>query len=73
LSQDIPPSDLVDQGDEEIWNTVGGATERSCSPAPTTEVTVPEAAQQATGANDSQASVEERRPEPSSTAGAEES
>jgi hypothetical protein len=41
----------MDQGEKETWDTVGGATQRSHSPAPTTEVTVPEVAQQATGAN----------------------
>jgi hypothetical protein len=50
---------------------VGEATERSISPAPITEVTVPEAAQQAAGSNDSQVSPEERRPDPSPTTGAE--
>jgi hypothetical protein len=60
----------VDQGVEETWDTVGGATEKSYSTAPTTEVTVPEAAQQAAVANELQASTEERRSEPSSTAGA---
>jgi hypothetical protein len=70
LSQDIPSSDPVDQGDEENWDTVGGATERRLSPAPTIEEVVPELAQQATGANEPRASTEERRPEPSATTGA---
>jgi peptidoglycan hydrolase-like protein with peptidoglycan-binding domain len=69
LSQDILLSDPVDQGEEKTWDTVGGATERSQNPAPTTEVTVPEAAQQAAFVNELQASTKERRSEPSSTAG----
>jgi hypothetical protein len=48
LSQDIPSSDPVDQVEEDNWDTVGGATERSLNPAPTVEETVPEMAQQAT-------------------------
>jgi hypothetical protein len=50
---------------------VGGATEKSHSPAPTTEATVPEAAQQAAIANELRASTEERRSEPSSTGSVE--
>jgi hypothetical protein len=57
----------VDQGEEETWDMVGGATERSRSPTPSVGVVVPEAAQQAAGASDAQASVEERRPDPSPT------
>jgi hypothetical protein len=45
LAQDIPSSDPVDQGDEENWDTGGGATARSLSPAPTVEEVVPEPAQ----------------------------
>jgi hypothetical protein len=67
LLQDIPSSDRVDQGEEETWDTVGGATERSRSPAPTTEATVPEAAQQAAVADEPRASTEERNPKPSSS------
>jgi hypothetical protein len=70
LSQDIPPSDPADQGDEEDWDTVGGTTERSLSPAPTIEEAVLESAQWATGAGEPRASIEERRPEPSATIGA---
>jgi hypothetical protein len=62
----------MDQGEEETWDTVGGATERSRNLAPTTEVTMPEAAQQAVVANESWASAKGRRPEPSSTSEAEE-
>jgi hypothetical protein len=42
-------SDPVDLGEEDDWDTVGGATERSLSPAPTVEEVVPESAQQMTG------------------------
>jgi hypothetical protein len=59
----------VDQGAEDNWDTVGGATERSRSPAPTVEEIVPESAQQATGAGEPPASTEEGRPEPSTTTG----
>jgi hypothetical protein len=69
LSQDIPSSDPVDQGDEKTWDMVGGATERSLSPAPTVEEVVPESAQQVTGAGEPPASTEEGRPEPSATTG----
>jgi hypothetical protein len=57
----------VDQGAEDNWDTMGGVTERSRSPAPTVEEIVPESAQQATGAGEPPASTEERRPEPSAT------
>jgi hypothetical protein len=67
LSQDIPSSDPADQGDEENWDTVGGATERSLSPTPTIEEAVPGTAQQATVAGEPRVSTEERRPEPSAT------
>jgi hypothetical protein len=67
LSQDIPSSDPADQGNEEDWDTVGGATERSLSPASAVEEVMPELAQQATGAGEPQALSQERRPEPSAT------
>jgi hypothetical protein len=70
LSQDIPLSEPVDQGEEETWDTVGGATERSHSLAPTTEATVPQAAQQVAVADEPRVSTEERRPETSATTGA---
>jgi hypothetical protein len=69
LSQDIPSSDPAYQGEEDNWDTVGGATERNLSPAPTAEETVPKTAQQATVTVAPQAPIEERRPEPSSTTG----
>jgi hypothetical protein len=54
-------------GGEDNWDTVGGATERSLSPAPTIEETVPETAHQATVTAKLRTLVEERRPEPSAT------
>jgi hypothetical protein len=60
----------VDQGAEDNWDTVGGPTERSLSPAPTVEEVVPRMAQQTPGAAEPQASAEENRPEPSATTGA---
>jgi hypothetical protein len=60
----------VDQGEEETWDTVGGAAERSTSSPPTTRVVVSESTRQATGADNSQASAKERRPDPSSATGA---
>jgi hypothetical protein len=48
---------------------VGGATERSLSPAPTVEETVPEMVRQVTVTAEPRAPVEERRPEPSATTG----
>jgi hypothetical protein len=69
LSHDIPSFDPADQGEEDNWDTVGGATERSLSPAPTVEETVRETTQQATVTAEPQAPAEERRPEPSATTG----
>jgi hypothetical protein len=67
--QDIPSSDPVDQGEEDDLDTVGGTTERSLSPAPTIEETVPQMAQQTPVTAEPQASAEENRPELSATAG----
>jgi hypothetical protein len=33
----MPPSEPVEQGDEDVWDTVGEAAEGSRSPAPTVE------------------------------------
>jgi hypothetical protein len=63
VSHDIPSSDPVDHGEEETWDTVGGAAKRSISPPPTTREVMPESAQQAAGADNSQAPAEERRPD----------
>jgi hypothetical protein len=60
----------VDQGEEETWDTVGGASESSRSPGPTTEATVPVTAQRAAIVDKLRSSTAEWRPEPSSTAGA---
>jgi hypothetical protein len=69
LSQDILSFEPADQGGKENWDTVGGATERSLSPASTIEEAVPETAQQATIAGEPRALTEERMPEPSATTG----
>jgi hypothetical protein len=69
--QEIPSSDPVDQGEEDDWDTVGGATKRSRSPAPTIEETVPQMAQQRPSTVEPQASAEESRLEPSATTSAE--
>jgi hypothetical protein len=69
LSQDIPSFDPTGQEEEDNWDTVGGATERSLSPAPTVEEVVPEMVQQATVTAEPRALAEERRPEPSATVG----
>jgi hypothetical protein len=55
----------VDQGEEETWDTVEAAAERSISPPPTTGEVVPGSAQQEAGADNSQTLVEERTPNPS--------
>jgi hypothetical protein len=59
LLQDIPSSNPIDQGGEDIWETVGAAAKRSINPPPATEEVVPGTAQQDTGAVNSQASDEE--------------
>jgi hypothetical protein len=69
-SQEIPSFDPVDQGGEDDWDTVGGATGRSLSPVPTIVGVMPESAQQETSSGEPPASSEERRPEPSATTGA---
>jgi hypothetical protein len=43
FSQEIPPSNPVDQGDEGYWETVGQPAERNRSPAPAMSETVPQA------------------------------
>jgi hypothetical protein len=59
LSQDIPPSDPIDQDEEDTWDTVGAAVQRSVSPPPTTGETMP-GAHHATGAMHSQASAKKK-------------
>jgi hypothetical protein len=44
MLQDITSSDPVDQGDEDIWETADGTTERSISSPPASEDIVPEEA-----------------------------
>jgi hypothetical protein len=70
LSQEIPSSDPVDQGEDDDWDTVGEPTERSRSPAPTVEEPVPQMAQQTTGTAEPHVPAEESKPEPSATTGA---
>jgi hypothetical protein len=48
LSQKIPSSDPVDQGEGDDWGTVGEPTERSRSPAPTVEGLVSQMTQRTT-------------------------
>jgi hypothetical protein len=72
LSQEIPPSDPVDQGEGDEWDTVGGPTDRSRSPAPTVEELVARMTQQTTTVVEPQAPAVESGPETSATTGAEE-
>jgi hypothetical protein len=65
LSHDIPSSNPVVQGEEDAWDTVGAAPERSISPPPTTGEVVPGSAQQRAGADNLQTSAEGRRPDTS--------
>jgi hypothetical protein len=69
LSQEIPSSDPVDQGEGDDWDTVGKPTERSRSPAPTVEELVSRMTQPATRVSEPQVPAEESRPEPSATTG----
>jgi hypothetical protein len=69
--QEIPSPDPADQGEEDDWDMVGRATERSRSLAPTIEEIVPQMAQQTPGTAEPQVSAEESRPEPTATTGAE--
>jgi hypothetical protein len=70
LSHEIPSSDPANQGEEDDWDTMGGMTDRSLSPTPTIEETVPHMAQQALVTAKPRAPTEESRPEPSATTGA---
>jgi hypothetical protein len=67
FSQEIPPSDPVDQGERDVWETVGEPAERSRNPAPTVEELVSQMTQQTTRVVEPQAPAVE-----STTAGAEE-
>jgi hypothetical protein len=72
FSQELPPSNPVDQGEGDDWETVGEPAERSRSPAPTVEELVSQMAQRMTRVVEPQAPTVESRPEPSATIGAEE-
>jgi hypothetical protein len=62
LSQEIPSSDPVDQGEGEDWDTVGGPAERSRSPAPTVEELVSRMTQRSTRVVDPQVPAKDSRP-----------
>jgi hypothetical protein len=66
--QDITSSEPVDQGDEDVWETVGAAAERDISLPPATEEVVPRAAQQETSAMESRALVGEGQGPPTAPA-----
>jgi hypothetical protein len=68
LLQDIPSSDLANQGDEDVWEAVGVMIGRDTSPPLAAEDAVPEVAQQETYAVEPQALVEEIRNPPPATA-----
>jgi hypothetical protein len=72
LSQEIPSSDPVDQGEGEDWDTMGGPAKRSRSLAPTVEELVSRMTQRSTRVVEPQAPAVENRPKPSTTTGAEE-
>jgi hypothetical protein len=72
LTQEIPSSDPVDQGEGDDWDTVGEPTERSRNPAPTIEELVAQMTQQTTRVVEQQVLAEESRLEPNTTTGAEE-
>jgi hypothetical protein len=72
FSQEIPPSDPIDHGEGDDWETVGEPAERSRSPAPTVEELVSQMTQQSTRVVEPQAPAMENRPGPSATTGTEE-
>jgi hypothetical protein len=72
FSQEIPPSDPVDQGEGDDWETLVEQAERSRSPASTVEELVSQMTQRLTRVVEPQAPAMESRPEPSATSGAEE-
>jgi hypothetical protein len=71
VSQGIPIANPMDRDEEETWDTVGGAVESSISPPRTTREVIPESQQQAASADNSHASAEEKRPDPSTAMGVE--
>jgi hypothetical protein len=70
--QEIPPSDLVDQGDEGDWETVGEPAGWDRNPTPTVEELVSQLTHQSTTVVEPQAPVVEGRMEPTTTPAAEE-
>jgi hypothetical protein len=72
FSQEIPPSDPVDQREGDDWETLGELAKRSRSPAPTVEELVSQMTQRSTRVVKPQAPTVESRTEPSVTSGAEE-
>jgi hypothetical protein len=72
LSQEIPSSDPVDQGEGEDWDTVGELAEGSRGLAPTVEELMAQLTRQTTRVVEPQAPAVESRPEPSVTTGVEE-
>jgi hypothetical protein len=72
FSQEIPPSDPVDQGEGDDWETVGEPAKRGRSPTPNVEELVSQMTQRSTSVVEPQAPAVESRPETSATIGAEE-
>jgi hypothetical protein len=72
FSQEIPPSDPVDQGEGDDWETVGELAEISRSPAPTVEELVSQMTHRSTRVVELQAPTVESRTGTSVTTGAKE-
>jgi hypothetical protein len=72
FSQEIPPSNPVDQGEGDDWEMVGEPAERRRSPAPTVKELVSQMTQRTTRIVKPQAPAVESRPEPGATTGVEE-
>jgi hypothetical protein len=72
FSQEIPPSDPIDQGEGDDWETVGEPTETRRSPAPTVKELVSQMTQRTTRVVERQTLAVESRQEPSATTGTEE-
>jgi hypothetical protein len=72
FSQEIPPSDPVDQGEGNDWETVVEPAERSRSPAPTVEELVSQMTRGTTRFDEPQAPTVESKTEPNAITGAEE-
>jgi hypothetical protein len=69
--QEIPSSDPIDQGEGDVWETVGEPAERSHSPAPTVEELVSQMTQRSTRVVEPQVPAMESRSEPSAATSAE--